>query len=698
MHFHKSFILAILYVPNMNMLERFYLLPIRLFQKQSIRIQCCISIFVLSTCYSLSFGQSNDTKKVMVDLQQETFENTTEILLDADWEFYWNALLKPGNFNAKTPFTKVSLESWTNFPLSETENLPTFGYATYRLTFSILEDRPQVSLYVPKIYAASKIWLNGKLISEIGHVGKSKAETLHRRFAEIIPLDAHETTFEIVIQVANFYHNKGGISTPIVLSTTQKLQKMQSKRVVTDMVFIGSLSFIGIFFLLFFLFYWHKDRAVLYFAILCLSLAYMTLSDRYAPLAQIFESVSWILLTKIEYITLFLSGLSASMFFYYVFIKFVPKIYTKIVIYIFFILCAFTTVLPAPHFTKFVMPFMILLILDLIYVSFIIFRAIANQRHESILLLVSMVFAACIFFAHIFAFLGDNGNAIVYVNFGYIVVFLLLSMLLMTRFSDSFRALEEAKILALAQKKEISKKSKELSEVNQELKENVLQLKNYNAELDSFNHIVSHDLKAPLVAMHSLVSFIEEDLEVPVNTDAEAHFKALKGRITKMYSMINGLLEYSRIAQGQKNKESFNINEVLKEIIDTVDPEKKHTIHLPINDSEIHTSKIEFQHVFLNLISNAIEHCDKVYAAINISFSKSSNKYIFTVQDNGPGIDPKYHEKIFDMFYQLEQSDVVESTGIGLSIVKKIVSANHGKISIESKDGVGATIKFSWKV
>ncbi|WP_298518947.1 sensor histidine kinase [uncultured Kordia sp.] len=682
----------------MNIRQPFYLLYTSLLQQQHARLLCVVFIFLLTAFNFAVLGQSLQKETVTIDLQEETLGNSTEITLDTDWEFYWNALLEPGNFNTKVPFTTVSLDSWTNFPLSDTENLPAFGYATYRLQFSLPEERPHISMYIPKAYAASKIWVNGKLFSEIGRVGKSKAETLHRRFAQTIPLDIHETNFEVVIQVANFYHNKGGISEPIVLGTTQHLQNKKTKRIITDMVFIGSLSFIGLFFLLFFLFYWNKDRAVLYFAILCLSLAYMALSDRYAPFAQIFESVSWILLTTIEYITLFLAGFSASMFFYHIFIKFVPELYKKITTYGFYALCLLAIFLPAPHFTRLVLPFLLLMILNILYATFIIFKAITRQRHESILLLTSMILTSFIFFAHIFIFLGSNGNGIIYVNFGYIIVFLLLSMLLMTRFSDSFKALEEAKVVALAQKKEISEKSQELSNVNLELKENVRQLKNYNAELDSFNHIVSHDLKAPLVAMHSLVSFIEEDLEVPVNKDAESHFNALKGRISKMYSLINGLLEYSRIAQGQKTKVTFSITNLLQEIADTIDPEKKHSIVLPKEDSDIHTSKIEFQHVFLNLMSNAIKHCDKENAQIVISYSKSSNKYIFTIQDNGPGIDPKYHDKVFEMFYQLEESDAAESTGIGLAIVKKIVSANHGKISIESKNSVGTTIKFSWIV
>lgn len=665
---------------------------------QGLKFVCCFIIVMLSTQYLFGFEQQNN-EVTTIDLQKTAITKSTEIVLDAGWLFYWNQLIEPGNFEPNKPFKKVALTNWTQFTLSNNENLPSFGYATYRILISIPKERPHISLYIPAAYASSKTWINGDLISEIGHLGTSKSETLHRRFSQIIPLNTNETDFEIVIQVANFYHKKGGIDKPLILGSSNLLHNKRSKQIIADMIFIGCLGFIGIFFLLFFLFYWNKDKAILYFAILCISLSYMALSDRYAPFAEIFESASWIILTKIEYIVLFLAGASASLFFYSIFANFVPKLYSKIIVYSFCFLALLVIFLPPPHFTKLLLPFLILMIIDLIYVYFVIMKTIIiSRRHESILLLVSMSLVSIIFSVHIFFFLGESGNAMIYVNFGYILVFLLLSMLLMTRFSNSFKELERTKELALEQKKEISIKSKELSNMNLELKENLKHLKKSNAELDGFNHIVSHDLKAPLVAMHTLVSFIEEDLDTTLDNDVQLHFKLLKDRVSKMFALINGLLEYSKITKGKKSKELFSLNDLLTEIVEIVDTQNEHTIHLPPEDLEMYTNKIELEHVFLNLLSNSIKHNDKNSTLINITFSKLPNKYVFFVSDNGPGIEAKYHTKIFEMFSQLNVSNEVESTGIGLSIVKKIVSENHGVISVTSEKGIGTTIKFSWRI
>lgn len=671
-----------------------------MFVKPTNHLKFLVCYIILLFSIHNSFGIEQQKKdSPIIELQEIPIDKNTEILLNSGWEFYWNELIEPGSFKSKTPLELVTLTNWTKFNLSNGNKLPSIGYATYRLMISISKDRPAVSLAIPRVYASSKIWINGKFISETGHVGKTKEETLHRRFSQIIPLSTNETDFEIVIQVANFYHNKGGIDKPLILGASQHLHSIKSKQIIADMFFIGCLGFMGLFFLFFYLLYWNKDQAVLYFAIACVSLSYMALSDRYAPFTAVFESVSWILLTTIEYIILFLAGTTASLFFNDLFSNFTHKLYSKILVYSFCALSLLVVFLPVPYFTKLLLPFLILMIINLLYVAFVIVKAIIGKQYESILLLVSMIFGSTIFCIHIFFFLGKNEYAIIYVNFGYILVFLLLSMLLMTRFSDSFKELERSKELALQQKKEISTKSNQLSNVNLKLEENLKLLENINTELDDFNHIVSHDLKSPLISVYTLVSFIEEDLKTSLDEGTKYNLKLLKDVVSKMEALINGLLEYSKVAKGNKRKELFSFNGLLNQVIDIVDYHKKSNINLPLDDLDIYANKIELEHVFQNLISNSIKHNDKDKAIINISVIKKANEYVFSVHDNGPGIDPEYHTKIFKIFSQLKANDAdVKSTGIGLAIVKKIISENNGVISIESKEGIGMNLQFSWRI
>lgn len=658
-----------------------------------------ISFFVLffSAHVQVLFGQQSKESNI-IHLENTIIKEKSTIQLDAQWEFYWNKLIKPGDFATTKPSGIVTLKNWTEYSVAHTANLPSFGFATYRLKIGIPKVRPHLSLHFPAAYSASKIWINGRFFSEMGKVGTTKSATLHRRFSQIIPLNTDETHFEIVIQVANFYHSKGGIDKPLVLGTSHHLHDLKAKRIMADMIFIGCLGFIGIFFLLFYVWYWNKDKAVLYFSILCISLSYMALSDRYAPFTVVFDSINFTLLTKLEYFSLFLAGTFGSLFFNNIFTKFIYKAYSKIILFSFFVLVLLVILLNPPHFTKLVIPFLSLMIINLVYVTYVIVKAIIAKRLESILLLISMVLGSVIFIAHIYLFLGENGNGIIYVNFGYVLVFLLLSMLLMKRFSDSFLELEKSKEIALLQKKEIIAQSNQLVIANKELEESLALLENYNAELDDFNHIVSHDLKTPLVSVHALVSFIEEDFKDTLTSETNVHLNMLKDVVSRMDALINGLLNYSKIAKGNKNKEIFSLQQLLRKVKGVVDHQNLHVLKFPANDVDIYANKIELDHVFQNLLSNAIKHNDKSQTIIQISVIVKPNEYLFSVRDNGPGIDPKYHHKVFKMFSQLNVSNDVESTGIGLAIVKKIITENHGIITLDSDEGKGICINFSWRI
>ncbi|AUC14967.1 hypothetical protein BTO06_07375 [Tenacibaculum sp. SZ-18] len=655
----------------------------------------CISIlFFNHSGYGISSihkGEAQEHSKNPVVSQN------TETLLDSGWEFYWNKLIEPEDFSELSkPDSIVELKSWTLFKLNK-KHLPSFGYATYRLRFTLPLNRPSSSIFIPPAYAASKTWVNGKLISEIGKVTNVRNDVLHRRYRQTIPLDIHESNFEIIIQVVNFYHNKGGLDKPLSIAESSYLNSKNRNKIIADMLFIGCLGFIGLFFLLFFFFYWNKDKAIFYIGIACVSLSYMALSSRYAPLAELFPTMSWALLTKVEYISLFYSGTAVSLFFNTIFKDYTHELYYKILIVGFYTLSFLVIVLPAPHFTKFVLPFLIYMLLNILYAFYITIKSIKEKKHDSILLISGVLLGLIVFFLHIFIFIGKLENLIIYVNFGYVLVFLMLSMLLMFRFSRSFVQLELSRELAINQRIEISRKSNELTNVNKELKENLIQLENYNAELDSFNHIVSHDLKAPLVAMHSLITFIEEDLDLELDKNAKKHFELLKGRVLKMDSLINGLLEYSKIAKGKKSKEIFSLNSLLIELIEILNYSDSSTFHLPDEDIQVFANRLELEHVFQNLIGNAIKYNDKEKACIDISAITTDSEYIFSVKDNGPGIDDKYHSKIFEMFSQLDKNDET-STGIGLAIVQKLVAKNQGTITVDSDEGKGTTFKFTWKI
>lgn len=221
-------------------------------------------------------------------------------------------------------------------------------------------------------------------------------------------------------------------------------------------------------------------------------------------------------------------------------------------------------------------------------------------------------------------------------------------------------------------------------------------LENRNRELEQFAYVASHDLKAPLRAIANLSAWIEEDLDGQLPEENQHQMRLLRGRVLRMEALINGLLEYSRIGRTQTSAEVVAVADLLTDVIDSLDPPDSFTIAIAPNMPTLKTKAVLLRQVFANLISNAIKHHDRPNGRIQVSAHDRQTHYEFSVADDGPGIASEYHTKIFVIFQTLQARDTKESTGIGLSIVKKIVESEGGTIWLDSQEGRGAVFSFTW--
>lgn len=240
-------------------------------------------------------------------------------------------------------------------------------------------------------------------------------------------------------------------------------------------------------------------------------------------------------------------------------------------------------------------------------------------------------------------------------------------------------------------------RAQELAKTSSILAQTATILEKRNQELDQFAYVVSHDLKAPLRAIANLSQWIEEDLEDSLSPDTRHQMTLMRGRVHRMENLIDGLLQYSRIGRLEVQSEMVDLNQLLPEIIDSLSPPPDFTITLPDHLPRLRTERLHLEQVFANLLSNAIKHHDRNNGKIQIGVSQQGEDYEFSVEDDGPGIDPKYHTKVFGIFQTLEARDKVENTGIGLSIVKKIIESKGGTIHLTSQPGQGTAFHFTWK-
>lgn len=235
-------------------------------------------------------------------------------------------------------------------------------------------------------------------------------------------------------------------------------------------------------------------------------------------------------------------------------------------------------------------------------------------------------------------------------------------------------------------------------EAEQKLAEYMAELERSNNDLEQFTRIASHDLKAPLRGISQLVSWIAEDLESGDHTQVHQNIDMIQTRIRRLEQLLNDLLTFSKVGRGKEVCREIAVESMAKEIFDLSHPPKGFELKVEGELPVFNTLAAPFELIMRNLISNAIKHHGSDTGIITVSArdADKQNFYEFSVSDDGQGIDPKYHSVVFEMFSSLRPKDEVEGTGMGLSIVEKIVRTYGGEIHLESDVGQGTTIRFLW--
>ncbi|WP_343329585.1 PAS domain-containing sensor histidine kinase [Polaribacter staleyi] len=227
-------------------------------------------------------------------------------------------------------------------------------------------------------------------------------------------------------------------------------------------------------------------------------------------------------------------------------------------------------------------------------------------------------------------------------------------------------------------------------------KEQILkELEKSNEHLHEYAHIVSHDLKSPLRSIDALVSWIKADNEGKFDEMTLQNFDLVEDTLETMEKLISDVLEYSSAGSSTQEDENVDLNNTLSDL--------KKILFIPENISVnvlkklpiVKGDKTKFQQLFQNFISNAIKFCDKEIGIVEVDCKEDGSFYQFSIRDNGIGIEKKYHDKIFEVFTSLNKRE--DSTGIGLSIVKKIIDLHEGTIWLESEPNKGTTFYFTIK-
>lgn len=210
-----------------------------------------------------------------------------------------------------------------------------------------------------------------------------------------------------------------------------------------------------------------------------------------------------------------------------------------------------------------------------------------------------------------------------------------------------------------------------------------------NSELENFAYITSHDLRAPLRGIENLLNWIARDESDHLSEKSKNYFEKANQQTKRMNDLISGILSYSRLTTAENIKTLIDLNKVVNEVIEDEYISSAATINIGHSLPTISSCETQMKQLFYNLFNNAIKHNDKENTTIDVKFEETNSQYIISVEDNGPGIDKQYHDKIFQLFQTLQPKSKTNSTGVGLTIVKKIIDLHGGEITIDSQSESG---------
>ncbi len=233
------------------------------------------------------------------------------------------------------------------------------------------------------------------------------------------------------------------------------------------------------------------------------------------------------------------------------------------------------------------------------------------------------------------------------------------------------------------------------------------ELERSNRDLDQFAYVASHDLKAPLRAISTLSGWLEEDLGERLSADEREQLQLMRGRVRRMDNLVEGILQYSRVSRLEGQYERVDLNALVREVLEDLGPPQGVAIEIEPELPTLETRRLRLKQVLANLITNAVKYHDKKEQGAWVKIgckdpiggngSEHGNDQVeLYVADNGPGIAREHHQKIFQIFQTLQPRDKVESTGLGLALVTKLVEDEGGRIWIDSEVGQGATFRVAW--
>jgi signal transduction histidine kinase/ActR/RegA family two-component response regulator len=645
-------------------------LNVRLMRRNLSKIAGIALLIALSlSCFA--DGQPPVARNGVLDLRnQDLFGRSFS--LNGEWGFFWNQLLPPDSLSAATPSYVPFPALWKDL-LVNGQKIPSQGYATYTLRILLPAKRPRIGMEVSEAYSSMKIYVNGVVQVQLGEPATTEENATPFFANKTIALpNGERDTLVLVVQIANFWHARGGVYKPILIGDKDELFLKKNRDAAYDFTLAGCLFMGGLFFLGLYLF-GRNDKTILYFSLFCMLYSYRMVGTSHYALHALFSHLNWFITLRIEYLAL---SLSVALFAAYT-RKLYPEdshhFVMQSMIWICLVYSAMVLFTPTLVFTRVLTTFLLLMFLYIAYATYIYIRAAINRRSGSLFGLLSTAVMLSIFLLSNLNYFGIIPDLRLVLFIGYISFFFLQSLALSHRFAQSFRQATEQAQQGLRSKTE-------------------------------FLSTMSHEIRTPLNAVIGITHLL---LDHEPREDQKEDLDVLLFSANNLLSIVNNILDYTKIEEGKIEFEHIpmDISSIAHHIaagLRNAADEKGIVLQTDIDsrlDRNIIGDPTRTSQVINNLVHNAIKFTREGYVRLSIivdSIQPDSVTVTVKVKDTGIGIPVEKQGIIFERFTQADSSTSRSfgGTGLGLAITRKILELQGVSLQLWSEPGKGSEFFF----